>query len=693
MAERDQILMCRPSHFGVSYVINPWMEGHVGRADRDVALEQWTRLADTLGQRADLQIMDGVPGLPDMCFTANAGLVWGDRFVPTTFRVAQREPEMSHFIDWFSQAGYQIAPLPDAPSCEGEGDLLYQLDQQGGCLWAGYGVRSSLESHRAIGQRLGVEVVSLRLVDQRFYHLDTCFVALPGGRVMYYPAAFDERSLREIRHRVPPAARLEVDKQDAMRFACNALVLGETLVTNFVSDPLRRRLAKWALEVIVSPVDEFLLAGGGVKCLSLFVRRPVPHDTRPQAGSSICSTHVLLAGHLLDSGLMNRLFDVVGEAGGEATVEQLDIGQRRDQPSTARVRITAPSAERLELVANQLMPLGARRAEEDVDARLEPVCRAGVAPCDFYSTTIYPTRVRVGGKWVRATHQRMDAVIRVTRANGGVSASCCLIRDLQVDDQVVCGVAGVRIDRPLVQRREGEFAFMSAGVSSERRVELAVDQLAWEIKRIRARGGKVVFVAGPVVIHTGGGEYLSEIIRHGYIQALLTGNALPAHDLEFNLFGTSLGVDLAHGVGVHGGHQHHIKAINRVREAGSIRAAVEQGIITNGVMYECVRNNVQYVLAGSIRDDGPLPDTLMDLVAAQAAYAAAIDGADMIVMLSSMLHSIGTGNMTPAGVRLVCVDISPEVVTKLADRGSVESTGIVTDVGLFLKLLAQRLRE
>ena len=186
---------------------------------------------------------------------------------------------------------------------------------------------------------------------------------------------------------------------------------------------------------------------------------------------------------------------------------------------------------------------------------------------------------------------------------------------------------------------------------------------------------------------------MSAIIRQGFVQALLTGNALPTHDIELNLYGTSLGVDLAHGVGVHGGHQHHIKAINRVRQAGSIRQAVEQGLITGGVMHACVQHNVEYVLAGSIRDDGPLPDTLMDLYEAQARYAAAIRKADMIVMLCSMLHAIGTGNMTPAGVRLVCVDISPEVVTKLADRGSVESTGIVTDVGLFLKLLAERLGE
>ena len=328
------------------------------------------------------------------------------------------------------------------------------------------------------------------------------------------------------------------------------------------------------------------------------------------------------------------------------------------------------------------------------DARLEPVTQAGVAPQDFYSTTIYPTDVRIAGKWVRATGQRMDAVIVVEAAVPAKPvARCSLIRDLKEGDQVACGVEGVRVIRPMVQKKEGEFAFMSAGVSTERRVELAVEELAWEMKRIKARQGRIVCVAGPVVIHTGGGKYLSRIIRLGFVQALLTGNALPAHDIELNLFGTSLGVDLARGVGVHGGHQHHIKAINRVRAAGSVRAAVTQGIITGGVMYECVRNGVEYVLAGSIRDDGPLPDTLMDLTQAQAAYAAAIENADMILMLCSMLHAIGTGNMTPAGVRLVCVDITPAVVTKLADRGSLESTGIVTDVGLFLNLLARRLSQ
>jgi lysine-ketoglutarate reductase/saccharopine dehydrogenase-like protein (TIGR00300 family) len=287
----------------------------------------------------------------------------------------------------------------------------------------------------------------------------------------------------------------------------------------------------------------------------------------------------------------------------------------------------------------------------------------------------------------------MDAVIVVEEGVDGMMACCTLMRDLQVGDLVVCGTAGVRVNRPVTRRGEEEFGFMTASVSSERRVELEVEELAWEMRRIRDRGGKIAFVAGPVVIHTGGSRHLQEIIRLGYMQVLLTGNALPVHDIEMNLYGTSLGVDMTHGVGVAGGHRHHLDAINKVRRAGSIAAAVEQGLVTGGVMHACVKHGVKYVLAGSIRDDGPLPDTLMNLVEAQTAYAQAIADVDMIVMLSTMLHAIGTGNMTPAGVRLVCVDISPAVVTKLADRGSIESTGIVTDVGLFLNLLARKLGE
>lgn len=234
---------------------------------------------------------------------------------------------------------------------------------------------------------------------------------------------------------------------------------------------------------------------------------------------------------------------------------------------------------------------------------------------------------------------------------------------------------------------------MGAGVSSERRVEIVVEQIAWEMRRVRDRGGRVAVTAGPVVIHTGGSEHLSHLIREGYVQALLGGNAIAVHDIEQSLLGTSLGVDMQRGNPVHGGHRHHLRAINAIRGCGSIAKAVDQEVLTKGVMYECVRNHVPFSLAGSIRDDGPLPDTEMDIIKAQQEYARLVEGADMILMLSTMLHSIGVGNMTPAGVKLVCVDINPAVVTKLSDRGSVESVGVVTDVGLFLSLLVQQLEQ
>jgi len=688
------LIMCRPTHFGVQYVINPWMQGHIGRARQTVAQQQWDQLHEILAGLAEVTVIEPSPGLPDMCFVANAGVVLNNRFVPSLFRFPQREPESPGYRQWFEEHDYEFAPLGSDDTFEGEGDCLLADDPPAGTapwLWGGYGTRSALESLRWLTEQHGIEVVPLRLVDERFYHLDTCFFPLPGGRAVYYPPAFDETSLNEIRRRLPADRRIEVGETDALHFACNAVRLGDTLVTNFASDELKKGLAAWGYQVRTTPLDEFMLAGGAAKCLCLYAQQNVPADS--SLHSQISHTHVEVHGHLLDSGLMNRLFDTITDGGGDFHVEQFHVGQRHDQPSKARVRVTAPTAERLDLITNRLQSHGAVAASQPADARLEQVTQEGVAPQSFYSTPIYPTDVRIGENWIRVAAQRMDAVIVVEQTGGETSARCMLIRDLRVGQQVVCGVDGVRVRRPMIQAGDGDFAFMSAGVSSERRVELVVEELAWEMRRIRARGGRIVFVAGPVVIHTGGGHYLAEIIGRGYGDALLTANALPTHDIEMNLFGTSLGVDLARGIGVHGGHQHHIKAINRIRAAGSIKAAVEQGIVTSGVMHACVEHGVEYVLAGSIRDDGPLPDTIMDLYTAQAAYAKAIDSAEMIIMLSSMLHAIGTGNMTPAGVKMVCVDISPSVVTKLADRGSVESTGIVTDVGLFLNLLARQLEE
>jgi len=683
--------MCPPRFYRVAYVINPWMEGNIGRTDGAVATQQWERLRAELARRAAIEYAEPAEGLPDMPFTANAGLVHDGTFIPARFRFPQRQPEVPRLTSWFGERGYRVVSLPSGGTFEGEGDALFQPGVP--LLWGGYGVRTSLQAHRDLSELLDIEVIPLRLVDERFYHLDTCFCPLPGGRVVYYPDAFDHDSLETIRVRVPAEQRCEVDATDALHFACNAVVVGDAYVTNFASPALQERLAGWGFQTVVCPLTEFILAGGAAKCLVLQLthpgaRRPAAAPRRP---SAVRERMVEIQGDLLDTGLMNTLLDCITEGGGSFEIEAFQAGLRHDQASLARVRVVAPSPERLETILTRLVQMGARVAEEDRDARLEAVTRSGVAPRDFYSTTIYPTEVRVGGRWVRVTGQRMDAVVVVDGRTDPPRASCRLLRALTVGDRVVCGIEGVRIHPTHVPAAGETFGFMTADTSSERRVELAVDRIAWEMRRVRDRGGKIVVVGGPVVIHTGGGPHLARLVRRSYVQALLAGNGLAAHDIEQALFGTSLGVDLKRGINVQGGHRNHLYAINLVRGSGGIRQAVERGLIREGILYECVTHGVPFVLAGSIRDDGPLPETIMDLLAAQEAYAAAIEGADIILMLSSMLHAIGVGNMTPAGVRLIYVDISPAVVTKLADRGSVESMGIVTDVGLFLNLLDTRL--
>jgi lysine-ketoglutarate reductase/saccharopine dehydrogenase-like protein (TIGR00300 family) len=391
-------------------------------------------------------------------------------------------------------------------------------------------------------------------------------------------------------------------------------------------------------------------------------------------------------GHLIDSQLLNLIFDKVIERGGSFEVLHFDIGRTNEDFSHLKLKVAASGETALQRLIEELMPLGCHPlSERDADVRAAD--KDGCAPEDFYSTTNQQTAVRHQGRWLDVERQRMDAVIVID----GSRAVCRKLREVRRGDPVVCGVDGIRVMPEFRERDRHGFAFMTNDISSERRVEVSVGKIAAMMREVRQGGGRIAFVAGPVVVHTGGVEHFSRLIRLGYVNVLLAGNALAVHDIEFALFGTSLGVDLAVGNPVKEGHQHHMRAINAIVRAGGIGPAVEQGVLASGVMYECVRSGVEYVLAGSIRDDGPLPDTMMDLIAAQDRYAAALAGVELVLVLSSMLHGIGVGNMLPARTRVVCVDINPAVVTKLADRGSSQTVGLVTDVGLFLHHLAQKL--
>ncbi|MBD2597796.1 TIGR00300 family protein [Nostoc spongiaeforme FACHB-130] len=691
MNSRIRFLMCPPDHYDVDYVINPWMEGNIHKSSRDRAVEQWQGLYQILKEHAIVDLVTPQKGWPDLVFTANAGLVLGENVVLSRFLHKERQGEEPYFKQWFEENGYTVYELPKDLPFEGAGDAL--LDREGRWLWAGYGFRSELDSHPYLAKWLDIEVLSLRLIDERFYHLDTCFCPLANGYLLYYPGAFDSYSNRLIEMRVAAEKRIALAEADAVNFACNAVNVESIVIMNKASEALKSRLAEVGFRVLETPLTEFLKAGGAAKCLTLRVTEPVRDEVH--ANVSVESRIIRLEGHLLDSGLINRALDLIVDTGGSFQVLNFNLGEQRQSTSAAEVKVSAPSHEVMEEIISLLIDLGAVDLPQDErDAKLEPVTLAGVAPDDFYVSTIYPTEVRINGQWVKVENQRMDGAIAITQSANGIVARCKILRDLEVGEQVVVDVLGIRTIRKTEsreQRNAQEFSFMSAGVSSERRVELVVEQVAWELRKIRDAGGKVVVTAGPVVIHTGGGEHLSRLIREGYVQALLGGNAIAVHDIEQNIMGTSLGVDMKRGVAVRGGHRHHLKVINSVRRHGSIAKAVEAGAINSGVMYECVRNNVPFVLAGSIRDDGPLPDTQMDLIKAQEEYAKHLEGAEMILMLSSMLHSIGVGNMTPSGVKMVCVDINPAVVTKLSDRGSIESVGVVTDVGLFLSLLIQQL--
>ncbi|HYN75097.1 MAG TPA: TIGR00300 family protein [Candidatus Limnocylindria bacterium] len=398
---------------------------------------------------------------------------------------------------------------------------------------------------------------------------------------------------------------------------------------------------------------------------------------------------VQLSGHVLDSGAMGRTFDDILELGGDYVVERFDIGKTHSDESSVRLRVSAPDAEHLAQLIMRIQAHGANLVDPG-EALLRTVEADGVFPEDFYSTTNLDTEVRVDGRWLRVSNPEMDCGLIVA----GDDVTTVPVSDVTAGSQIVCGAAGVKVilePKPQDTPEESTFEFMNSVVSSEKPQALQVRQIAQQMRDVKAAGLKILWVGGPAVVHTGAAPAMCALVDAGYVDVLFAGNALATHDIEASFYGTSLGVDLSKGSGVVHGHEHHIRAINRIRRCGSIAGAVEQGVLTSGVMHAMVANGKPYVLVGSVRDDGPLPDVYTDVIEGQRAMRAALPGVGFAIMVATMLHAIATGNILPAKVPLVCIDINPATVTKLSDRGSAQAQGVVTDIGLFLEQLAQDL--
>lgn len=399
---------------------------------------------------------------------------------------------------------------------------------------------------------------------------------------------------------------------------------------------------------------------------------------------------IRLEGHIIDSLLLPRVLDDILERGGEYQILRMRVGRNKDDKSLALIRVSAEDEQRLTAILRSLKKHGAEVIDQE-DARLEPAPADGVFPEAFYSTTNLETFVRLGGHWIPVQWPEMDCGIAVDVEER--RARTVPLSQVRAGELMVVGDRGLRVIPLGRDRASRAFEFMGSAVSSEKPKRSVVARVSRLMQEARARGKKIVAVLGPAVIHTGAAPDFARLVREGWVDVVLGGNAVAVHDIEAALFGTSLGISLSEGESVEGGHEHHLRAINRIRACGGIRPAVEQGVLTAGLFYELVQQNVPFLLAGSIRDDGPLPDVITDSVAAQQAMREAVRDAGLCLMLCSMLHSIATGNLLPASVSTVCVDINPAVATKLADRGSFQAIGVVTDVGLFLHELVAELES
>jgi len=399
------------------------------------------------------------------------------------------------------------------------------------------------------------------------------------------------------------------------------------------------------------------------------------------------SETVEVSGHLMDSGVLALVLDDVLGYGGDYLIDRLDVGRAHDDESYARIVVSADDADALQRLLMRLQAHGVNQVDPG-QALLRPCDRDGVFPDDFYSTTNLETVVRLDGEWVPVEQPEMDCGLVVEDRR----VHTVPVSDIKAGQQVVCGASGVKVVLPAREHSANDaFEFMSSSVSSEKPQALLVRQIAQRMREVKGEGGKILWVGGPAIVHTGAAPAMVCLVEHGFVDILFAGNALATHDIESALYGTSLGVDLSQGKGVEHGHEHHIRAINTIRRSGSIAAAVADGTLAGGVMHAMVRHGKDFVLVGSVRDDGPLPDVYTDVIEGQRAMRAQLPGVGFAIMVATMLHSIATGNILPASVPLVSVDINPATVTKLADRGSSQAVGIVTDIGLFLEQLAREL--
>lgn len=395
-----------------------------------------------------------------------------------------------------------------------------------------------------------------------------------------------------------------------------------------------------------------------------------------------------LQGDLLDQNTLGKVLDLLNTHGIGFRIRKFQVGEFQELPSVVEITLHAPDLKTMHAVLSECEEHGAIFNTSEVT--LTEADMDGVLPEDFHSTTNFTTHIMVGGDWVEVEKLEMDCGIRVRQIDGKWRAETCAMHQVKKGDCIVVGPHGVRVTPNDAETRDvDEFRFMSNEVSSERPKARMIKHAAEAMAHAKAQGKKILFVGGPAIVHSGSAPHLAKLVAAGWIDILFAGNALAAHDIEANMLGTSLGVNVETGFGSPHGHTHHLRAINRVRRAGSIAKAVESGLVTAGVMFECVKQGIPYVLCGSIRDDGPLPDVITDVIVAQDTMRKFVEGVGVCLMVATTLHSVATGNILPAVVKTYCVDSDADTVIKLTDRGTHQAIGLVTDCEFFLSELVR----